>query len=123
MQSGSDPEAMYNADPSVRPLGLPPRSTCRAEGIMPQQINHSSAQPFTRRLLDIYTGAMLTQMVEIGYRTGLFEAAAAGPAPSLDLAARAGLDERYVREWLGGMVTGGILAYDAAAGTYALPPE
>ncbi len=90
---------------------------------MLQQTNQPGAVPFTRRLLDIYTGAMLTQMVEIGYRTGLFEAAAAGPATSRDLAARAGLEERYVREWLGGMVTGGILVYDATAGTYALPAE
>jgi len=91
---------------------------------MPQQINQPGAPPFTRRLLDIYTGAMLTQMVEIGYRTGLFEAAAAaGPATCRDLAARAGLNERYVREWLGGMTTGGVFLYDAAADTYALPPE
>src|SRR5690606_16037520 len=66
---------------------------------------------------------MLTFMIDIGLRTGLFEAAAAGPATSADLAKRAGLSERYVREWLGAIVTGGIMSYDASTRTYALPPE
>jgi ubiquinone/menaquinone biosynthesis C-methylase UbiE len=39
------------------------------------------------------------------------------------VAKAAGLNERYVREWLGAMATGGIVDYDAAAGTYALPAE
>jgi SAM-dependent methyltransferase len=70
-----------------------------------------------------YTGGMVTLMIDIGYRTGLFEAAATGPATSAELATRAGLQERYVREWLGAMVTSGIFEYDPAAGTYKLPME
>src|ERR1700722_16595151 len=62
-------------------------------------------------------------LISLGYRTGLCEAAAAGPAPSAALAHRAGLHERYVREWLGAMVTGGFFTYDAASGEYALPAE
>jgi len=50
-------------------------------------------------------------MIDIGHRTGLFTAAA-GAATSEELADRAGLTERYVREWLGAMVTGGIVDYD-----------
>ena len=30
-----------------------------------------------------------------------------------EIAEAAGLNERYVREWLGAMVTGGIVEYDA----------
>ena len=56
---------------------------------------------------------MLNYMIDIGHRTGLFVAAARGPATSEELADRAGLTERYVREWLGAMVTGGIVDYDA----------
>jgi hypothetical protein len=33
------------------------------------------------------------------------------------------LKERYVREWLGSMVTSDIVTYDAEAGTYAFPQE
>src|SRR5262249_37520466 len=35
----------------------------------------------------------------------------------------AGLQERYVREWLGAMVTGRIVEHDPVANTYYLPPE
>ncbi|WP_322888061.1 class I SAM-dependent methyltransferase [Streptomyces solincola] len=42
---------------------------------------------------------------------------------SAAVAERAGLDERYVREWLGGMVVGGIVEYEPEARAYALPAE
>lgn len=76
---------------------------------------------FGERLLDVLTGGMLTMLIGIGHRTGLFEAAARGPATSVELAERAGLHERYVREWLGAMVTGGIMEYDPADGRHVLP--
>jgi SAM-dependent methyltransferase len=76
---------------------------------------------FGEQLLGVLTGGMLTMLIGIGHRTGLFEAAARGPATSAELAERAGLHERYVREWLGAMVTGGIMEYDPADGTHSLP--
>lgn len=78
---------------------------------------------FGAKLLGIYTGGMLTKLVDIGYQVGLFEAAKAGAATSSALAERAGLKERYVREWLGAMVTSGIFTYDARIGEYSLPEE
>ena len=86
-------------------------------------IDPAKADEFAGQLLSIYTGSMLTYMVDIGNRTGLFIAAAGGPATSDQLARRAGLTERYVREWLGAMVTGGVVVYDPADGMYFLPPE
>jgi SAM-dependent methyltransferase len=60
----------------------------------------------------------------VGRRVGLFEALAAmPPATSEAIAARAGLSERYVREWLGAMVCGGVVEYDPGAGAYRLPRE
>jgi len=82
-----------------------------------------TAQDFARKLLGIYTGGVLTKLIDIGQQTGLFETAAQGPGTSRQLAERAGLDERYVREWLGAMATSGIFTYDAAQQSYALPPE
>jgi SAM-dependent methyltransferase len=76
---------------------------------------------FGDKLLGLLTGGMLTMLIGIGYRTGLFEAAARGPATSAELAERAGLHERYVREWLGAMVTGGIMEYDPTDGRHTLP--
>jgi SAM-dependent methyltransferase len=86
-------------------------------------LDEARVEAFAGRLFELYTGGMLTFMVDIGHRTGLFEAAAAGPATSAELAARADLQERYVREWLGAMVTGGIVDHDPATGTYRLPAE
>jgi len=82
-----------------------------------------SADAFLGRLLSIYAGSMLTYMIDIGHRTGLLTAVAGPPATSDALAGRAGLTERYVREWLAAMVTGGIVDYDAGDRTYTLPPE
>lgn len=77
---------------------------------------------FARHLFGVYTGGALSYMIDLGHRTGLFDAAAAGPASSQELADRAGLQERYVREWLGAIVTGGIMTYDASTERYTLPP-
>jgi SAM-dependent methyltransferase len=86
-------------------------------------LDEARVEAFAGRLFELYTGGMLTFMVDIGHRTGLFAAAAAGPATSAELAARADLQERYVREWLGAMVTGGIVDYDPTTRSYRLPAE
>ena len=47
----------------------------------------------------------------IGYASGAFDALAAfdAPAPCDLIASQGGLDERYLQEWLGAMVSGGIV--------------
>ena len=86
-------------------------------------IDEQAVEEFTGRLFGLFTGSALSYLIEIGHRTRLFDAATHGPATSPELAARAGLNERYVREWLGAMVTGGIFEYQAATKTYWLPRE
>ena len=76
---------------------------------------------FAAHLTATLTGSALTMLLGVGHRTGLLAAAARGPATSAELAGRAGLHERYVREWLGAMVTGGIFTLDA--GKYTFPPQ
>lgn len=87
------------------------------------ELDAQAVQTFARKLLDVLTGSALTKLISLGYRTGLFEAAAHGPATSAELADRAGLDERYVREWLAAMVTGGFFHYEPAEGRYTFPAE
>jgi SAM-dependent methyltransferase len=82
-----------------------------------------ASKTFANQLLGIFTGGVLTKLIDAGYQTGLFEAANQGPGTSAELAARAGLQERYVREWLGGMVSAGIFRYEPSGGTYELPAE
>jgi SAM-dependent methyltransferase len=94
------------------------RISCQTRRVEPDP---DRTDAFGRRLLDLLTGNVLTMLIGIGHRTGLFEAATRGPATSVELAERAGLHERYVREWLGAMVTGGILGYDPADDRYTLP--
>lgn len=63
-------------------------------------------------------------MVVLGDKLGLYRAmAGAGPLTAAACAARAGLAERYVREWLNNQAAGGYVGYDPAADTYELPDE
>lgn len=81
-----------------------------------------AARTFAERMARMLNEGALALMVSIGHRTGLFDAlAGAGPLPVEALAARAGCDARYVREWLGAMTTGRVVEHDPRAGTYALP--
>ncbi len=76
------------------------------------------------RFVGILNDAAIAVLTSIGHQTGLFEVLAALPPASSEQIADAGdLDERYVREWLGGMTAARVVRYDPAAGTYRLPPE
>lgn len=82
------------------------------------------AEEFGEKMLGVLNGAALALMTSVGHRTGLFDVMANLPASDSDTIAReTGLDERYVREWLGAMVTGGFVEYDAETQTYFLPRE
>jgi ubiquinone/menaquinone biosynthesis C-methylase UbiE len=64
----------------------------------------------------------LSLMVSIGHRTGLFDAMAELPPSNVGaIAAQAGLTPRYVKEWLGAMVAGGIVRYTPEEKIYNLP--
>jgi 2-polyprenyl-3-methyl-5-hydroxy-6-metoxy-1,4-benzoquinol methylase len=74
------------------------------------------------RLADLALGHVLVTMIGIGHRLGLLDALAAGPATAEEIAARAGVAPRYLQEWLGALVAGGIAEYDPGAGTFAFAP-
>ena len=79
---------------------------------------------FGLAMAEVMNHAGLALMLSIGHRTGLLDAMAAlPPATSRGVADAAGLDERYVREWLGAMVAGGVVELDPDAGLYKLPEE
>ena len=84
----------------------------------------AAVEEFAGQLIGVLNHGMLALMISVGHRTGLFDAMSTmAPADSATIAASAGVNERYVREWLGAMTTGQIVDYDAKAGTYHLPPE
>ena len=90
---------------------------------MTQELDQAR-EKFAGKMLGILNDAALAYMVSIGHRTSLFDVMAnLPPSTSEQIAAAANLNERYVREWLGAMVTGRIVDFDPVNGTYHLSPE
>jgi SAM-dependent methyltransferase len=84
--------------------------------------DHEQAEAFLGRVASIIDAAAIANMISIGHRLALFDTMAQmPPAGSREIAAKAGLSERYVREWLAVMTVGRIVTYDPLAATYHLP--
>lgn len=71
-----------------------------------------TAESLAERLVESGAAAMELATIHLGERLGLYRALGDGPATSVELAARTGTDERYVREWLEQQAVAGILACD-----------
>jgi 2-polyprenyl-3-methyl-5-hydroxy-6-metoxy-1,4-benzoquinol methylase len=88
------------------------------------EMDQAKTDAFADRMLNILNDGALALMTSMGHRTGLFDVMSNLPPSTTDqIAGAAGLNERYVREWLGAMVTGGFVEYDPDRATYHLPPE
>ena len=86
--------------------------------------DESRAEAFADRMLEILNSAAIAVMMSVGHRTRVLDKLAElGTSTSGELAEAAGLNERYVREWLGSMTTGRVVEYEPATGRYRLPPE
>jgi SAM-dependent methyltransferase len=91
---------------------------------MPTQFDSARAERFAEKLITSLDGAALGLMTSVGHRTGLFDVLRdLAPATPAELAKRAGLAERYVREWLFAMASAGVVEHDPAAGSFVLPAE
>ena len=91
-----------------------------------QQVSLDPAkqEAFAGEVVDVLNKAVLALLASAGHQCGLFDTLAAlPPSTSAEIAKAADLDERYVREWLGGMVVGGFVEYEPERQTYVLPPE
>lgn len=80
---------------------------------------------FGERVVGMLNDSALAFMFSIGHRSGLLDALRRlnRPATTHEIADESSLDERYVREWLGAMVTGRVIDYDPARRCYHLPAE
>lgn len=88
------------------------------------EFDHKKAEAFEGKVVDMLNLGSLGLMTSLGHRTGLFDTMAKLPfLTSEEIAKMSGLNERYVREWLGAMMTGGIIEHRAVDNTYRLPPE
>jgi hypothetical protein len=88
-------------------------------------MNHMPPSPaaqtenFSAFLVDTLNKSALSFMLSIGHRSGLFDTMSQMDfATSAEIAHQAQLNERYVREWLGALVTGGVVDYSAESKSY-----
>ena len=87
-------------------------------------IDPSRLEAFANQALADIGAAWTAGLVALGDRLGLYRAmAGAGPLTTAEIATRAGISERYAREWLAAQAAAGYLTYDATAGRYLLPDE
>jgi SAM-dependent methyltransferase len=86
------------------------------------RVDPERLRDFSRRLFGHLNGAVTSALVYLGDELGLYRALAAGPASSAELAGRAGLAERWVREWLYNQAAAGLLEVEPGE-RFALSPE
>lgn len=93
----------------------------------PTDLDLAATEAFTGRFLNDMSGGMVSVLCALGDQLGLFRTLAEhGPADSAGLAARTGLDERYVREWLLCLSSAGYLTVEPdarGADRFTLPAE
>ena len=79
---------------------------------------------FEEYMFDVMNKAATALMLSVGHRTKLFDSMFdCISMTSQQLAEKSNLNERYVREWLGAMVTGKIVDYDPTCKTYSLSED
>src|ERR671936_505384 len=83
------------------------------EGIMSEVLlDTTRVEAFGRQMGDVLNHATLALLMSIGHQVSLFDTLAVlPPATSHEIAGAAGLQERYVREWLGGVRVARVVEY------------
>ncbi|CDW55436.1 Methyltransf 31 domain containing protein [Trichuris trichiura] len=102
------------------PLGYLP-SSYHCIGLMMSDTDEDS---FRNKCMALCNNAYVALALSLGYRLKLFdflESTEKDGQTSAAVASRAGYKERYVREWLGAMVCGGIVECDSSGTKYWLP--
>ncbi|MGH7630131.1 MAG: class I SAM-dependent methyltransferase [Gemmatimonadales bacterium] len=86
-------------------------------------IDPKKVEEITDKAIGYLSGAGVSALVYLGDRLGLYRALSeSGPSTSAELAAKARLHERWVREWLHGQASAGLVRY-AGDGRFELTGE
>jgi 2-polyprenyl-3-methyl-5-hydroxy-6-metoxy-1,4-benzoquinol methylase len=92
--------------------------------MLAQEIDQKKAEAFSLSMLNMINNSFAVLMTSVGHRTGLFDKLAElPPSTSEEIAEASSLNERYVREWLGTMVTARIVEYSHETRQYYFPRE
>ncbi|MEZ5833221.1 MAG: class I SAM-dependent methyltransferase [Dongiaceae bacterium] len=87
-------------------------------------MNEAKLNALLGQVMNDLGGAFGIPLVRMGAALGLYRTlAAAGRVTSAQLAEKAGLEERYVREWLAYHAASNYVTYDAPTQSFALSPE
>lgn len=87
-------------------------------------VDPDKLQTFMGKMVGDMGAALSGSLVITGAKLGLYRTLAdGGPMSSAELAAKAGITERYAREWLSAQAASGFVEHDSAAGTFSMTPE
>src|SRR5258708_13198795 len=87
------------------------------------QIDVEKTQKFAQEVFSHLAGALVSGMIHLGERMGLYRALnGAGPLTSEELARKTGLNERWVREWLYQQAAAKVIDYKGES-RFELSPE
>jgi len=94
------------------------------DAIASKVVNEDKLNAMIGQVLNDLGGAFSMNLVRLGSALGLYRTLLKdGPLTSTELAARTGLKERYVREWLAHHAASNYVTYDPATRSFELPPE
>jgi SAM-dependent methyltransferase len=89
-----------------------------------QPLDWGKVKEFAGLMTNDLGAAMQGALSYVGDRLGIFKSLAdSGAVTSVELATKTGLNERYLREWLGAMTAAKYINYDPASGRYSMPRE
>ncbi len=90
---------------------------------MAPTIDIEKARKTAEQLFGLLSGAMVSAMIYLGDRLGLYQALnGAGAVTTEELARKTGLHERWIREWIHGQAAANLIDYKGD-GRFALSPE
>ncbi len=87
-------------------------------------IDETRVEAFAGKIVGALDAASLALQIGLGHELGLFDTIAdLKPSTSAEIAEAAGLEERFVREWLAALTVGGVVEYEPDTHSYSLPAE
>lgn len=87
-------------------------------------VNETQLEPLANKVMADVGGAFGLFMAYMGDQAGVYQALDEnGPCTSIELANKAGVDARYLLEWLSANAAAGYVTYHADDETFSLSPE